>query len=72
VAFGRISDTLGRVRLYNLGFAVFAVGSVLLYLVTGTGNTAALEIIVLHLIQAVGGGWSMPHRSAIRSDVWCR
>src|SRR5208337_4246619 len=45
VAFGRISDMFGRVRLYNLGFAIFAVGSVLLYFVTGTGNTAALEII---------------------------
>ena len=38
VTFGRISDMWGRVRMYNLGFAIFAVGSILLYLVHGTGN----------------------------------
>src|SRR6185437_4680016 len=30
VTFGRISDMFGRVRLYNLGFAIFTVGSTLL------------------------------------------
>ncbi len=32
VAFGRISDMFGRVKLYNLGFAVFTVGSILLFI----------------------------------------
>src|SRR5438270_5211129 len=41
VTFGRLSDMFGRVRLYNLGFAIFAVGSVLLYFVQGSGNGAA-------------------------------
>src|SRR5512135_2005021 len=57
VSFGRISDMFGRVRLYNMGFAIFAVGSILLYAVTGTGNTAALEIIIFRLVQAVGGAF---------------
>ncbi|GCE22382.1 hypothetical protein KDK_61820 [Dictyobacter kobayashii] len=39
VTFGRISDMFGRVRLYNLGFAIFTVGSILLWLTPGTGNT---------------------------------
>ena len=30
VSFGRLGDMYGRVRMYNLGFAVFTVFSVLL------------------------------------------
>ncbi|PWT72437.1 MAG: MFS transporter, partial [Chloroflexi bacterium] len=46
VAFGRISDMLGRVKLYNLGFAIFTLGSILLFLTPGSGNTAALLMII--------------------------
>jgi MFS family permease len=70
VAFGRISDMYGRVRLYNLGFAIFAVGSILLYLVTGTGNTAALEIIIFRLVQAVGGAFLFSNSTAILTDAF--
>ncbi len=31
VTIGRLSDIFGRVRLFNLGFAIFTLGSVLLY-----------------------------------------
>src|SRR4029077_8113739 len=37
VSLGRIGDMFGRVRLYNLGFLVFTVGSILLSLVFSTG-----------------------------------
>jgi MFS family permease len=70
VAFGRISDMYGRVRFYNLGFAIFAVGSILLYLVTGTGNTAALEIIIFRLVQAVGGAFLFANSTAILTDAF--
>ena len=70
VTFGRISDMYGRVRLYNLGFAIFAVGSILLYLVVGTGNTAALEIIIFRLIQAVGGAFLFANSTAILTDAF--
>ncbi|HEX5439808.1 MAG TPA: hypothetical protein VFW76_02915, partial [Ktedonobacterales bacterium] len=42
VTFGRISDIFGRVKLYNLGFAVFTLGSILLFLTPSQGNTGAL------------------------------
>ncbi len=32
LSFGRLSDMYGRVRLYNIGFAIFTIGSILLYL----------------------------------------
>ncbi len=70
VTFGRISDMYGRVRLYNMGFAIFAVGSILLYLVPGTGNTAALLIIIYRLIQAVGGAFLMANSTAILTDAF--
>jgi MFS family permease len=70
VAFGRISDMFGRVRLYNLGFAIFAVGSILLYLVHVTGNTAALQIIIFRLVQAVGGAFLFANSSAILTDAF--
>ena len=70
VTFGRISDMFGRVRLYNLGFAIFAVGSILLYLVSGTGNGAALQIIIFRLIQAVGGAFLMANSTAIITDAF--
>ncbi len=70
VTFGRISDMFGRVRLYNLGFAIFAVGSILLYLVQGTGNAAATQIIVFRLIQAVGGAFLFANSTAILTDAF--
>ena len=70
VTFGRISDMFGRVRLYNLGFAIFAVGSILLYLVTGTGNGAAMQIIIFRLVQAVGGAFLMANSTAILTDAF--
>ena len=44
VTFGRISDIHGRVRLYNIGFAIFAIGSTLIYFTPNTGDLGALEI----------------------------
>src|SRR5579875_512299 len=54
VTFGRISDMFGRVKFYNLGFLIFAIGSTMLWLTPGRGNTGALELIIFRLIQGVG------------------
>ena len=70
VAFGRISDMFGRVKLYNLGFAIFAVGSIMLYMVNGTGNGAAMQIIIFRLVQAVGGAFLMANSTAIITDAF--
>lgn len=70
VSFGRLSDIFGRVRLYNIGFAVFTIGSILLFFTPGTGNTGAMEIIVFRLIQAVGGGFLFANSMAILTDAF--
>ena len=59
VSLGRLSDMFGRVRLYNLGFAVFTLGSIQLFLTPGTGNTGALDVIFFRLIQGVGAGFPL-------------
>jgi EmrB/QacA subfamily drug resistance transporter len=70
VTFGRISDMFGRVRFYNLGFAVFTVGSILLWLTPGTGNTGALELILFRLIQGLGAGFLFSNSAAILTDAF--
>ncbi len=70
VSFGRLSDMFGRVRLYNLGFAIFSFASILLSLTPGQGNTGALELIIFRLLQAVGGGFLLSNSTAILTDAF--
>ncbi|HLI69586.1 MAG TPA: MFS transporter, partial [Ktedonobacteraceae bacterium] len=70
VTFGRISDMLGRVRMYNLGFLIFAIGSILLWLTPGTGNTGAIELITFRLIQGIGSGFLFANSAAIITDAF--
>lgn len=70
VTFGRISDMFGRVKLYNLGFAVFTVGSILLFLTPGSGDTAALEMVIFRLVQGVGAGFLFANSAAIITDAF--
>lgn len=70
VTFGRISDMFGRVKLYNLGFAIFTVGSILLFFTPGSGNTAAMEMIIFRIIQAIGGSFLFANSTAILTDAF--
>ena len=70
VTFGRISDMFGRVRLYNLGFAIFTLGSILLLITPGSGNVAALELIIFRLVQGVGAGFLFANSTAILTDAF--
>ena len=70
VTFGRISDMFGRVRLYNLGFAIYTVGSLLLYLTPNTGDLGALELIPFRIVQGVGGAFLFSNSAAIITDAF--
>jgi EmrB/QacA subfamily drug resistance transporter len=72
VTFGRISDMFGRVKMYNLGFAIFTVGSILLFLTPGSGDTAASLMIAFRVIQAIGGSFLFANSSAIITDAFPR
>ncbi|HEX2913887.1 MAG TPA: MFS transporter [Chloroflexia bacterium] len=70
VTIGRLSDMWGRVRLYNLGFLIFTLGSVLLFLTPSTGNAGAVEIIIFRLFQGIGGGCLIANSAAILTDAF--
>jgi EmrB/QacA subfamily drug resistance transporter len=70
LSIGRLSDMYGRVKLFRLGFLIFTIGSILLYLTPGTGDQAALELIIFRMIQAVGGAFTMANGAAILTDAF--
>jgi MFS family permease len=70
VTFGRISDMWGRARMYNLGFAIFAVGSVLLFLVPNSGTTGAWELVAFRIVQGVGGAFLFANSAALLTDAF--
>jgi MFS family permease len=70
VSLGRIGDLYGRVRLYNLGFAVFTIGAIGLSLVLWQGTSAALALIGLRVVQGIGGAMIMANAAAILTDAF--
>jgi MFS family permease len=70
VSFGRLGDMFGRVRMYNLGFAVFAVFSVLLSVTWLHGTAAGWYLIAMRIFQGVGGAMLMANSSAILTDAF--
>ncbi len=70
VSLGRLGDMYGRVRMFNLGFAVFTAFSVLLSLTWMQGTTAALWLILMRVGQGVGGALLFANSSAILTDAF--
>jgi len=70
LSFGRLSDMYGRVRLYNIGFAIFTAGSILLFLTPDTGDAGAIELIAFRLLQAVGAAFIFSNSAAILTDAF--
>ena len=70
LSFGRLSDMYGRVRLYNTGFAIFTLGSILLFLTPDTGDAGAIEMILFRLVQAVGAAFIFSNSAAILTDAF--
>ena len=70
VSFGRLGDMFGRVKMFNLGFAIFTAFSVLLSVTWLTGPAAAWWLIGIRLLQAVGGAMIMANSAAILTDAF--
>jgi MFS family permease len=70
VTAGRLGDMFGRTRVYNFGFAIFAVSAVGLSAVWSQGAAGAIELIVLRMVQAVGGAMVMASSAAILTDAF--
>ncbi|HEX4700838.1 MAG TPA: MFS transporter [Pseudonocardiaceae bacterium] len=70
VSFGRLGDMYGRARMYNLGFAVFTVSSILLAITWQQGDAGAWWLIGWRVVQGVGGAFLMANSSAILTDAF--
>ena len=70
VSFGRLGDLYGRVRMYNLGFAVFTFFSLLLSITWMSGTAAGIWLIVMRIFQGVGAALLMANSAAILTDAF--
>jgi len=60
---GKLGDMLGRVRMYNLGFAVFTIGSVLCGF-----SSSGPQLIDFRVVQGIGGALISSNSGAIIAD----
>src|SRR2546423_625941 len=70
VSLGRLGDMYGRVRMYNAGFAIFTVASVGLSLTWSNGSAGAMEMIVMRVVQGIGGGVLFANSTAILTHAF--
>jgi MFS family permease len=70
VTLGRLGDIYGRVKMYNLGFTLFALGALTLPFDPLKGPAGALWLIGFRIIQAVGGAMLMANSPAILTDAF--
>jgi MFS family permease len=70
VGLGRLGDIYGRVRMYNLGFLVFTVASLVLALDPLKGAAGADWLIVGRIVQGLGAAFLMANSSAILTDAF--
>src|ERR1044071_6512363 len=70
VSFGRLGDMYGRARMYNLGFLIFTISSILLAVTWMSGDAAALWLIGWRVVQGVGGAFLMANSSAILTEAF--
>ena len=65
VLLGRLADLYGRVRLYNLGFAIFTVGSLFCAL-----SQNGAELIAFRFLQGAGAALLYANSGAIITDAF--
>lgn len=72
VTLGRLGDMFGRVKVYNIGFIIFAIASVLIWISTYAihGTWGAISIIILRLVQALGGSCIFANMFAMLTDAF--
>src|SRR5512140_1416365 len=65
LTFGRVADMLGRVRMYNLGFVVFTIGSALCGI-----STTATQLVVFRLVQGSGAAMMVVNSVALITEAF--
>jgi EmrB/QacA subfamily drug resistance transporter len=65
LTLGRMADMLGRVRMYNLGFVIFTVGSALCGF-----SQSAIQLILARMVQGAGGAMMVVNSAALLTEVF--
>ncbi len=65
VSLGRIGDMFGRVRMYEMGFAIFILGSAACALAWNEGS-----IIGFRILQGIGGAFVTANSGAVIADLF--
>lgn len=61
---GRITDVIGRVKIYNIGFGVFTVGSALASI-----SQSPVQLILSRIVQGTGSAMLITNSAAILTDA---
>ncbi len=70
VSLGRLGDMVGRVRIFNLGFVIYTVASLLLAVDWLHGRGGATYLIVFRIVQGIGGACLLANAAAIITDAF--
>ncbi len=70
VSLGRLGDIFGRVKIYNLGFVIYTVASLVLAVDWMTGRAGATYLIVFRIFQGIGGACLLANAAAIITDAF--
>ncbi len=70
VNLGRLGDLFGRVRMYNLGFVIYTIASLLLTIDWMTGADGAIWLIGFRIVQGIGAAFLIANSAAILTDAF--
>ncbi|HEY3829035.1 MAG TPA: MFS transporter [Solirubrobacteraceae bacterium] len=70
VSLGRLGDMFGRVRIYNLGFLIYTVASLILTVDWLSGRAGATFLIVFRIVQGIGAACLLANAAAIITDAF--
>jgi MFS family permease len=70
VSLGRLGDIYGRVRMFNLGFVIYTVASLILTVDWMTGRAGATYLIAFRVVQGVGAAFLLANSAAIITDAF--
>ena len=70
VSLGRLGDMYGRVKMYNLGFVIYTLASLLLTVDWMNGRAGATYLIGFRIVQGVGAAFLLANAAAIITDAF--
>src|ERR1700741_2421750 len=70
VSLGRLGDQFGRVRMYNVGFVIYTLASLLLTIDWLHGRAGAYWLISFRIVQGIGAAFLVANSVAILTDAF--